>query len=312
MEEQEKKTEEQQKKIEEKLEKQEKKLEKQEKTVEKQEKKMEEQEKKMEEQEKKMEEQEKKIKEKAKKKMEEHKKKAEKQEKKIEEQEKKMEEQERKVKEQEKVLEEQENTLQELSNTLVKQKEIVQEEQEQKLEEQKQVLQEQFSGNFKDLEQKYQELLTKSDQAEASDLTNIMVGTRRTFEMKHFSRYIAKDNWKSPAMNTHVCGYKLCIGVGTFMTGDVYAEMFAMPGEFDGQLKWPARAEFSIELVNRRGGENATCISQTWMWDKPVEVHKTLGYFGRVNTRTLLHHSELSDFLVDDSLHFIISNIKLL
>ncbi len=58
-------------------------------------------------------------------------------------------------------------------------------------------------------------LLLQENQRRVSDLFNMTVLNRR-FEMKNFSLEKAKDkldDWMSPAMYTHVCGYKFCIGV---------------------------------------------------------------------------------------------------
>ena len=48
----------------------------------------------------------------------------------------------------------------------------------------------------------------------------------------------------------------------------IYVDLWAMPGEFDAQLKWPAKAKFTIELVNPRGVHNASCSRQV-DWNKP-------------------------------------------
>ena len=33
-------------------------------------------------------------------------------------------------------------------------------------------------------------------------------------------------------------------------------DLWSMPGEYDDQLKWPANAKFTVELINQTGGEN--------------------------------------------------------
>ena len=92
-----------------------------------------------------------------------------------------------------------------------------------------------------------------------------MTGLNRRFEMKNFSKEKAKDkpyDWKSLAMYTHVCGYKFCIGVdangsGTTRGIGLCVDLWGMPGKYDNQLKWPVTVEFTIELVNQKGGKNA-------------------------------------------------------
>ena len=61
-------------------------------------------------------------------------------------------------------------------------------------------------------------------------------------------------------------GYKFCIGVDANGRGlghgkSIYVAVWGIPGEFDDQLKWPAKAKFTIELINQQGGENATCTT---------------------------------------------------
>ena len=82
--------------------------------------------------------------------------------------------------------------------------------------------------------------------------------------MRNFSKEKKKDqysNWKSPAMYTHVRGYKFCVGVdanGCLMNGhgnSIFVDLWFMPGEFDGQVKWPAKEKLKIELINQQGGK---------------------------------------------------------
>ena len=277
LEEQEKKLGEQEKKLgeqEKKLEEQEKKLGEQEKKLGEQEKKLGEQEKKLEEQEKKLGEQEKKLGEQEKKlgaqeeNLVEQKEKLGEQEKKMGGQDVKLGEQEKKLGEQEKKLGEQEKKLGE---------------QEKKLGEQEKKLGEQDKTNklekeFRvELEKKLQELKTIFQDFEHKVSTTIFL--HRRFEMRNFSAEKRKDkpsDWKSPAMYTHVGGYKFCIGVdangGLIGRGkSIYVDLWAMPGEFDEQLKWPAKAKFTIELVNQKGGKNVSSSHQV-EWYKPTHL----------------------------------------
>ena len=83
--------------------------------------------------------------------------------------------------------------------------------QKQKLDEHKQLLEQQFNSKLQTLEQMLKEVVDKSVQNEGK-IPSIIYLNRR-FGMKNFSREKAKDKvdeWKSPAMYTHVCGYKFC------------------------------------------------------------------------------------------------------
>ena len=87
--------------------------------------------------------------------------------------------------------------------------------QQQKLDEHKQLLEQQFNSKLQMLEQMLKEVVDKSVRNEGK-LSMMSSTLNRRFEMKNFSREKAKDkesDWKSPAMYTHVCGYKFCIGV---------------------------------------------------------------------------------------------------
>ena len=75
-------------------------------------------------------------------------------------------------------------------------------------------------------------------------------------------------------MYTHVGGYKFCVGVdangygGIGRGSSIFVDLWALPGEFDDQLKWPARAKFMIKLINQMGGENASHTMEL-EWSRP-------------------------------------------
>ena len=296
--EQEKKVLEQEKKQEKKLGEQEKKLGEQEKKLGEQEKKLGEQEKRLVEQEKK---QEKKLGEQEKRLVEQEKK----QEKKLGEQEKKLGEQEKK---QEKKLGEQEKKLGQQMKQLGEQK--------QKLDEQKQ-LSEHLNSKLNKLEQMLKEVVDKSihNERQLSELPK-MTGLNRRFEMRNFSKEKAKDkpgDWKSPAMYTHVCGYKFCVGVdangssGIARGKSLSVDVWGTPGEYDDQLKWPESITFTIELINQEGGKNA-CFTFGGVLSKPTKEYCSFIWVMPVNR---LVNAELYKFLNNDTLYFHVSKIVL-
>ena len=70
------------------------------------------------------------------------------------------------------------------------------------------------------------------------------------------------ERWSSPALYTHVGGYKMCLNItanrwGTGEGTHVGVSVYMMKGEFDSHLKWPFKGEITVELVNQKeGGEN--------------------------------------------------------
>ena len=150
------------------------------------------------------------------------------------------------------------------------------------------------------------------------------------FVMTNFSKEKAKDklyDWKSPPMYTHLGGYKFCIGIAAnggcrdTHGNSVRVELWRMSGEYDSQLKWPARVEFTIELINHfHGGENKRVVS-TMTWDGPTQLGLSLFLFtsdpqcfGRFIRHSELpaNHQQKTEFLVNDSLHFKITKIDVL
>ena len=270
----------------------------------------------------KIEEQEKKLKDEEKKrqrqedKLGEEEKKRQLQERKLGEQEKRLDDQNKKLKEQEKKLIDQENERKKEELKLKQKIEELNTVQQQKLDEHKQLLEQQFNSKLQTLEQMLKEVVDKSVQNEGKlSMMSSMFNFNRRFEMKNFSREKAKDkqnDWFSPAMYTHVCGYKFCIGVDAngWRSGrgkSIWMDLFSTSGEYDDQLKWPAKAKFTVELINRTGGENVR-HSSTSDWKKPT------GKYDRVTSisQNFLEHSKLNGFLKNDTLDFYVSEVELL
>jgi hypothetical protein len=163
----------------------------------------------------------------------------------------------------------------------------------------------------------------KGTETELEDLKR-RCGMSWKFTMENFSKEKAKDiinDWKSPPMYTHPGGYKFCIGIDANGYRDSHGEgvnvdVWGMPGEYDGQLKWPVTAKFTLELINHfENGVNKMCtITKTWR--KLAEECCLVCSFNTVPGKQyhFISHSELplkgstkTHFLKDDTLHFIIS-----
>ena len=152
-------------------------------------------------------------------------------------------------------------------------------------------------------------------------------GLNHSFVMTGFSKEKLKDkpgDWKSPAMYTHTSGYKFCVqvdanGNGSGRGNSMYIYVWVMPGEYDHQLKWPAKVNFTMELINQHGGKNAVGTN-TGTWDKPTESKRAcsfnsliLGHFGNLLHYTcFMEHSDIPKYLTEDSLHFTLSKIEVL
>ena len=266
----------------------------------------------------KIEEQEKKSKEEEKKRQRQEEKLGE-QEKKLGEQEKRLGEQEKRLGEQKEKLLEQENERKKEEKNLKQKIEELNTVQQQKLDEHKQSLEQQLNSKLQKLELMLKEVADKSVQNEGKlSMIPSMILNRR-FEMKNFSHEKAKDkasDWRSPAMYTHVYGYKFCIEVDTKGYGVGYGvgrrnklgvSLFTMSGEYDDDLQWPASAKFTIELINQCGRENAR-HSQTFRWDKPDAKYCAVGWFCRIGRQLY----DLKSFLKNDTVYFHVSEVELL
>ncbi len=128
------------------------------------------------------------------------------------------------------------------------------------------------------------------------------------------------QQWKGPAMYTHLYGYKFYIGIEaeTKVWTTASVSLFAMRGEFDNQLKWPVTAEFTIELINHfeNGEDRKDTKTMQWIELEPPEYKPRSKHKYHIYS---LEHSKLdrnpaqkTHFLKNDTLHFRISDIKIL
>ena len=227
--------------------------------------------------------------------------------KKLREQEKKLTEQEQKLREQEEKLGEQEEKLGEQEEKLGDQKETIQD-LVLKLEEQSKKL----------------DLLQQDLNAKGQLLDKVIINSTRTFEMRNFSVEKAKDkpgDWKSPAIYTHLHGYKFCIGVdangkeGTARGRCISVCLYVMAGEYDEGLKWPVEATFTVGLICKSRQRNVEHFNKV-RWDRPKTQYLEKGEFGKLQVLIsalyfqFIKHSLLRDFLINDNLHFYIKEVQ--
>ena len=232
--------------------------------------------------------------------------KLEEQKQKLEEQEQKLGEQEQKLREQERNLREQEQKLREQEQTLLEQ-----------LEEQKQTIQG-LELKFEEQNKKHvllqQDLNTKGQSLD--QIIEQFIGSMQRFEMRNFSEEKDKDQpgvWKFLPTYTHLHGYKFCIGVdangeGMARGNGISVCLYAMPGKYDEDLKWPVTAVFTVGLENQEGGKNME-VWQNVQWNKPNTKYQKLLTFGTI---CFIRHSELSSYLVNNTLQFYIKKVQLM
>ena len=220
----------------------------------------------------------------------------------------KIEEQETKLINQDKEHNNQKQKMEELENKLEKQ--------EKELDEQKLEL----VGQAQDSKDIVDRLVDqqKNLQAQLSELSN-QLGLTRTFTMMGFTKAkIESSTWKSPAMYTRLYGYKFFfeIKANGFLGGRgkaVRFNLWSTPGDFDSHLKWPVKMKITLELINQHGGDNIVAQKDEVSWCK-CGVSTWITYIGNKyysGSYHLINHSELDNYLVNDTLHFRVSTLVL-
>ena len=197
------------------------------------------------------------------------------------------------------------------------------------LQEQGELFKEKLQLQEKQFEEKSKELQTEVDVLKrcCDDAKRVLFKNYK-FTMENFSKEKAKDvfnDWKSPPMYTHLCGYKFCIGIDANGWGDtrrnsVNVELWSMEGEYDDQLKWPVSAKFTIELINHFQGGNNMKVTKTATWKPTRNYHCVCQFSPDAEYRyRFIRHIELGNnpfrrthFLKDDSLQFIITDITIM
>ena len=154
-------------------------------------------------------------------------------------------------------------------------------------------------------------------------------GLHYQFAMENFSAEKANNelnNWKSQAMYTHLRGYKFCIGIdangyGSNKGKSVNAELWTMKGEYDDELKWPAKVKFTLELINHYPNGDNKKVTITVTWSKPDKEYNWIrggDFSGCPEQYDFIKHFELpynaaghTHYLNDDTLCFIISDVTM-
>ena len=136
------------------------------------------------------------------------------------------------------------------------------------------------------------------------------------FTLENFSKEKAKDEpnkLDTPPMYTQDCGYKFTIGIDANGFGSSRGKamrvwMKSLPGEYDDQLKWPAKVTFQIELIGNNGAANWT-VTNNKRWLKPGTTSGFCQSFTHEPTEeyVFIEHCRLGDYICNDALRFKIT-----
>ena len=136
------------------------------------------------------------------------------------------------------------------------------------------------------------------------------------FTLENFSKEKAKDEpnkLDTPPMYTQDCGYKFTIGIDANGFGSSRGKamrvwMKSLPGEYDDQLKWPAKVSFQIELIGNNGAANWT-VTNNKTWIKPSATSGFCQSFTYEPTAeyVFIDHCRLGDYICNDALRFKIT-----
>ena len=105
-------------------------------------------------------------------------------------------------------------------------------------------------------------------------------------------------------------------GSDIYHWNSINVEMWAIQGECDNWLKWPAQVDFTIEIINQCSRPNIKSRSLC-TWDKPTNYKLVSTLNGDtssigVKSRYIMKHSDIHSYSTEDSLHFNISQVQVL
>ena len=124
--------------------------------------------------------------------------------------------------------------------------------------------------------------------------------------------------WDSERFYTHPGGYQCCIRVWASGWGEgrdthVGVGLSSAVGQFDGTLPWPAKATFTLQLLNQHRDQDHVTVTKSFEWGKSTG-DRYLGLF----SWTFIPHTELgwnagkkTEYLHEDCLRFRITRIQL-
>ena len=216
---------------------------------------------------------------------------------KLKDHEKKLQDQEKKFMDQEKKLQDQEKKIQDQEKMLYEQKQKM----DQKIQEQDQNVQD-LQKTLQEKEQLSQKLEMRILQLETQNILS------KRFTVENFSK--RKTRISTPGMYTHIPGYKFHIvilptGASRCTNETMLTYVYMEHGEYDDQLVWPAKAKFTLELVNQKNGDNIKAeVLQEWKKPSQAEFLEVFDCLIVNQCHAFMKLCNIDDFLHNDSLHF--------
>ena len=138
--------------------------------------------------------------------------------------------------------------------------------------------------------------------------------------MANYAELKGKDtHWDSERFYTHPGGYQCYIRVwpnGRWEGRDshVAVQLYSVVGQFDGTLPWPAKATFTLQLLNQHRDKDHVTVTKRFKWRKPSGEYDCVGTF----SNTFIPHAELgwnarkkTKYLHEDYLRLRMAEIEL-
>ena len=114
--------------------------------------------------------------------------------------------------------------------------------------------------------------------------------------------------WRSPVFYSHSQGYKLCLSVQGYTSGEgskrLVLRLFRMCGEYDSLLVWPVWYDVHLRIINKRGGHNIIFSTGMMEWRRSYKDTMPLFFIQQLKHHVSVECSRLMDFVVDDTIEF--------
>ena len=134
------------------------------------------------------------------------------------------------------------------------------------------------------------------------------------FTLDNFSkRKAARKIWTSPDLYTHEQGYKIHVMVYPDYGDSVGVRVWAKPGEHDARLKWPARASFTMQLLNQhRDHTHLTEETGVVVWGRPTGDKCIIVWWSFISHADLDWNADKqTQYLKNDCLVFRLAKVEL-
>jgi len=159
-------------------------------------------------------------------------------------------------------------------------------------------------------EQNHPDFFTTESSIKVTHLYGPTVSLLMVYDRKNFDDQI---DWKSLPFFTHPRGYKMRLGVRSNRMGRrrqkvLLLDVYAVPGEYDKELKWPAHYSFQVEIVdNTKGMSGLELLSGHNIWKCPEE-DVPLIFADYDEDRVMAKHSTVKHLVKNGILEFKITS----